>query len=149
MKKIISRIENWLLIIPGIFTLVEVMFFGDSTFDLHLHDTYFVVAHFYIGIAFFVLNLIPFSCHLLIRIKRKGNKKILFMHVLVTNLLLTCFFILSNTKLIQSKKDYDFSSWKAYRQFENLSSALILAFLIIQLLFILYTVVKLLNKKSN
>jgi len=51
MKLFLSRVENWLLIIPAILLVIEELFFKGSLFDLHFHDTYIVIGGFYIGTA--------------------------------------------------------------------------------------------------
>ncbi len=157
MKKILLRIENWLLIIPIIFIAIEKIFFGVSSFDVHLHDTYFVIANIYLGILIFILALIPFLCHFLLRTKKMGNRKILLGHVVITVLLIlvfyfSIFFINSSTNQIMPRRYYDFSSWESYGQFGGLSyylSTAIFAFIVLQLLFIAYTVVMLIVKKNK
>ncbi len=152
MKRIILRIENLLLIIPGVLALGEVILMRDSVFDLHLHDTYFVIAHFNIWIFFFVLNLVPFCCHLLLRMQYKANKGLPIIHVLITSILLVCFLIFSMNKIGEPRRYYDLSYWESPGQLVGPINDLIITFsifIIIHLLFILYTIIKLLSIKAS
>jgi cytochrome c oxidase subunit 1 len=150
MKNFFLRVENWLLIIPAILLVVEKLFFGAAVFDLHLHDTYFVISGFYIGLGMFVVVLIPYLCHLLLRLHHKRNRRILVVHVMATVLLLLFLFIAVRQNNETPNRYYDFSNWESFQQFERLNYYLgiaVLAFTGMQLLFILYTIVKLIAKK--
>lgn len=152
MKNIIFRIENLLLILPGILALGEAIFMGDSTLDLHLSDTYFVIAHFNIWIFFFVLNMVPFGCHFLLRMKNKTNKWLSFIHVLLTCISLLCFLVFSINKAGQPRRYYDASYWESPGQLVGPINDLIITFsvfIMLHLLFILYAIIKLLFKKAS
>jgi heme/copper-type cytochrome/quinol oxidase subunit 1 len=74
MKRFLLRTENWLLIVPVIITIIEKLFFNTRAFDIHLHDTYFVIANFYIGILLFLSVCIPYLFHFLLRRKGVGSR---------------------------------------------------------------------------
>jgi heme/copper-type cytochrome/quinol oxidase subunit 1 len=152
MKKIFLQTENWLLIVPVIITIIEKLFFNTSAFDIHLHDTYFVIANFYIGILLFISVCIPYLFHFLLRRKGVGSRGILLSHVVVTIMLLFFFFVsfrLQHNDM--PRRYYDFSSWKVYGPiYDLLISWLgfgVLVFVIVQLLFIIYGVVRVIAKK--
>jgi len=150
MRNLFLRIENWLLMIPAILLVIEKLFFGTVVFDLHLHDTYFVISGFYIGMGMFVVVLIPYLCHLLLRLQHNRNGKILVGHVIATVLLLLFLFIAVRQNGGAPNRYYDFSSWESFQQFGGLNYYLaiaVFAFIIIQLLFTLYTIVRLIAKK--
>lgn len=154
MKKTIFRIENLLLLVPVFLALYEAIFMADSTLDLHLQDTYFVIAHFNIWILFFSLNLIPFCCHLLLRIKSKANRPINFTHVIVTCGLMTGYLLSSVDSISklgeQPRRYYDFSNctsaWQVVGH-ANYMTIIFFAFTLIHLLFIIYAIIKLLSNK--
>jgi heme/copper-type cytochrome/quinol oxidase subunit 1 len=155
MKTVFLRIGNWLLIIPIALIIIEKIFFAAYSFDIHLHDTYFVIANIYLGILIFILALIPFLCHLLLRTKITGNRNILLAHVVLTVLLLLFFyfyrfFIGSTTNQIKPRRYYDFSDWGSAEQGGGLNNYLLIAvfiFIVLQLSFMVYTIVKLIIKK--
>ncbi|WP_460551392.1 hypothetical protein [Ferruginibacter profundus] len=152
------KIENWLLIVPIILLLVQKIYFTDATVDFHLHDTYFVIAGFYFGIAILLFCWILYLCHFSLRARKSGSKKILRAHVISTVLLLVFFFIcdflvpLWNASPMKPKRYYDYTSWDAFRQYNVISlwfAAMFVVFLVIQVLFILYTIVRLLVKNKS
>jgi cytochrome c oxidase subunit I len=157
VKKIFLQIKNWLLIIPIVLIIIEKIFFGAYTFDIHLHDTYFVIANIYLGVFTLIIVCIPYLCHLLLRTKKAGNRKILLAHVVITVLLLLFFyfcrfFINNSTNQIMPRRYYDFSDWESTEQLGGLNNYLSIAvfiFIVLQLLFMVYTIVLLLARKGK
>jgi cytochrome c oxidase subunit I len=152
MEKIFLRIENWLLIVPVMITIIERLFFSAATFDIHQHDTYFVIADFHIGILLFLSACVPWLFHFLLRKKGAGHRSILISHVIATAILLLFFFVsfrLQNNGM--PRRYYDFSSWELHWQQYNLFTQwlgfAVLAFVVMQLLFMVYAVVRLASKK--
>jgi len=146
------RIESWLLIIPFLLLLIEKFLFSNSALDFHLHDTYFVISGFHFGIVILLFCWILYLCHFSLRARKSGNKKILAAHVNATLLLLIFFFIFNfivpgwTNAPMKPRQYYDYSSWQSFYQYDGTSiffTVLILAFIVIQLLFILYTIIRL------
>lgn len=150
MKKFLLNSENWLLIIPILFTLIEWYFYPAAAIDIHLHDTYFIIANFYIGILMLFIVLLPYLCHAFLRITNKQNKLILITHIVLNSLLLIAMPLLMQLPQGSPRRYYDFSNWESVKQFENLNyylAIIIISFIIIQILFVLYAMVRLAIKK--
>jgi heme/copper-type cytochrome/quinol oxidase subunit 1 len=150
--KFLLKAENWLLIVPIFITIIERLFFSAHTFDIHLHDTYFVIANFHIGILLFLSACIPYLFHFLLRRKGFGSRGVLLSHVVVSIKLLLFFFV--SFKLPHNdmpRRYYDFSSWELYKpQYDLLTRWLgfaVLAFVVIQFLFIVYAYIKLIARR--
>ena len=156
MKRFLLRIENWLLIVPIILLLIEKICFPNAAFDLHIYDTYLVIAAFHFGIIILLFCWILYLCHFSLRARKSGNKKILNTHVIATLLLLSLFFLWDflppewNISPMKPRRYYDYSSWQSFRQFDGTNiyiGILCLGFVLIQILFILYTIFRLIVKK--
>lgn len=151
MKTLFLRIENWLLIILTVLLAIEKIFFSTAAFDLHLHDTYFIISSFHIGIGVSVILILPYLCHFLLRLQHKRNRNVLTSHVIATIILLLLLFIAVKQNADAPRRYYDFSNWESAQQFEGLNDYLtiaVLAFIIIQMLFVLYTLVRLMIKNK-
>jgi len=149
MKKVFTRIENYLLITPVILLIIEWILVEESVLDIHLHDTYFVIPGSSLLILILLLLVIPYFCHILLKPK---VKPIRIIHLISTIVLIVAFLI--SLKLIPTnpRRYYDFSSWNAYKQFgifNSLTDLTLIAFLIVQLLFITYTIMRLLLNRKN
>lgn len=136
MKKFFTTIENWLLIIPLLIWLLEKTIVGYSTLDVHLHDTYFVFSNTSFGVMFLIAVIVPFGCHIILRTKSKGNRRLLLSHVLLSCLLCLVIIILFHYSIKSS---------------DGLSGILfsIIIFMLLQLWLLLYTVFKLFSKSNT
>jgi heme/copper-type cytochrome/quinol oxidase subunit 1 len=152
------RIESWLLIVPIILLLIQKICFPDTSVDFHLHDTYFVIGTFYFGITILLFCCILYLCHFSLRARKSGSKKILTVHVIVTVLLLIFFFVchffvpLWKASPMKPRRYYDYSSWEGFQQYDVTSrwfAVMFVVFVIIQVLFILYTIVRLVVKNKS
>ena len=156
MKRFFLRIENWLLIAPFILLLIERSFFAGESVDFHFHDTYIIIPGFYIGIALFLFCWIPYLCHFSLRRRKKGDKRILAIHVITTVLLLSALFAYNlidpggKSSTMKPREYYDYSSWQSYRQFNDADiwfAIMFFGFVFIQILFMLYASIRLISKK--
>ncbi len=90
-------------------------------------------------------------------VQKKGNRKILLAHVVITALLLlffyfSRFFISNSTNQFMPRRYYNFSDWESSEQLGGLNNYLsiaVLIFIVLQLLFIVYTIVLLLARKGK
>ncbi len=151
MKRIITTTENWLLILPLLIWLVETTVTGTSSLDIHLHDTCFVFANISIGLIFLAMSVLPFICHLLVC--SNVNKKLLFWHVLLSCSLMTVFFCCGHFFSYNGlggmpRRYYDYAHWNDYflSASEVFIVSLMLFYFMLQLLLLLYTVIRLIKK---
>ncbi|MBN8858892.1 MAG: cbb3-type cytochrome c oxidase subunit I [Sphingobacteriales bacterium] len=119
------------------------IFLGNSTLDLHLHDTYFVIAHFHIvmGVSAF-MGMFAGVYHWFPKMYgRYMNNTLGYIHFWVT---LVCAYVIFWPMHYEGfagmpRRYYDYAGWESFKQFVELnrviSFAAILSFLV-QLLFV-------------
>lgn len=159
MKKFFTTRENWLLIIPIFFWLLENTVIKSPVLDLHLHDTYFVIGN--VSFVMLYMSLIPFLCHVALRVKNNGNKKLLGTHVLISCLCLIALYAFllyqswsnSNGMSGMPRRYYDYSTWDESTEGLNfVMTGIILSimlYVLLQLWLLLYTVFKLFSKSNT
>ncbi|WP_103071637.1 hypothetical protein [Aquimarina sediminis] len=65
--------------------LLVIFFSGDSTLDINIHDTYFVIEHAYISyLVSITLGLIGLGYWIMIKLNRKLSKTLIAIHELLT-----------------------------------------------------------------
>lgn len=119
------------------------IFLGNSTLDIHLHDTYFVVAHFHIvmGVASF-FGMFAGVYHWFPKMYgRYLNNTMAYIHFWVTIIgAYLIFWPMHYEGLAGMPRRYlDFSSWASFNQFEGLNRFIsIVSFIVfaVQLLFV-------------
>jgi cytochrome c oxidase subunit I len=119
------------------------IFLGNSALDLHIHDTYFVVAHFHIvmGVASMfgmfagIYHWYPkmFGRHL--------NNTLAYIHFWVTMIGAYCIFWPMHYQGLAGmpRRYYDFSNWESFKIFDGLNEFISVVALIVfatQLLFV-------------
>ncbi|MFT3748226.1 MAG: cbb3-type cytochrome c oxidase subunit I [Agriterribacter sp.] len=119
------------------------IFLGNSTLDLHLHDTYFVIAHFHIvmGVSAF-MGMFAGIYHWFPKMYgRYMNNTMGYIHFWVT---MVCAYVIFWPMHYEGfagmpRRYYDYSGWESFKHFVELnkviSFAAILSFLV-QLMFV-------------
>ncbi|MFT3704212.1 MAG: cbb3-type cytochrome c oxidase subunit I [Agriterribacter sp.] len=119
------------------------IFLGNSTLDLHLHDTYFVIAHFHIvmGVSAF-MGMFAGIYHWFPKMYgRYMNNTLGYIHFWIT---LVCAYVIFWPMHYEGfagmpRRYYDYSGWESFKHFVELnrviSFAAILSFLV-QLMFV-------------
>lgn len=156
MKKLFTTRENWLLIVPLIIWLLEKAIVGYSTVDINVHDTYFVFTNTSFGTIFLFVIIIPFGCHMILRMNSNGSQRLLYWHVLLSCslciLLVVIFhyrinFLKSNA--IAPRQYYDSMAWENpashYIFFQTVIALLVLIYVLLQIGLMIYTLIKLLR----
>ena len=119
------------------------IYVGNSTLDIHVHDTYFIIAHFHIvmGVSAF-MGMFAGIYHWFPKMYgRHMNNTMGYIHFWIT---LACAYIIFWPMHYEGfagmpRRYYDYSNWESFKQFVELnrviSFAAILSFLV-QLLFL-------------
>lgn len=153
MQNVFRPGANWLLIIPLFFAVTERLFNYAGTTDLHLHDTYFVIADFHIWIFFLLLNLVPFGCHAVLRQRGTKSNTFLLMHIVVALLCNVLLFVIFKTAATGLPRRYfDAAEWDANQQAgmaDQLTAIFVLLLLLIHVLLVIYTLYTLLKKRKT
>jgi cytochrome c oxidase subunit 1 len=119
------------------------IFLGNSALDIHLHDTYFVVAHFHIvmGISAF-FGMFAGVYHWFPKMYgRMMNKTLGYIHFFITFIGAYVIFWPMHYEGVAGmpRRYYDFSSWQSFSQFGDLNKMISIAAIIVffaQLLFV-------------
>ncbi len=119
------------------------IFLGNSALDIHLHDTYFVVAHFHIvmGVASF-MGMFAGVYHWFPKMYgRYLNNTLAYIHFWVTLIGAYLIFWPMHYQGLAGmpRRYYDFSNWESFKQFGGLNEFISLVAMIVfaaQLLFV-------------
>lgn len=119
------------------------IFLGNSALDIHLHDTYFVIAHFHIvmGVASF-FGMFAGIYHWYPKMYgRYLNNTLSYIHFWVTLIGAYCIFWPMHYEGLAGmpRRYYDFSSWESFKMFGSLNEFISFVSIIVfsaQLLFI-------------
>ncbi|GBL35933.1 alternative cytochrome c oxidase subunit 1 [Filimonas sp.] len=119
------------------------LFLGNSALDIHLHDTYFVVAHFHIvmGISAF-FGMFAGVYHWFPKMYgRFMNNTLGYIHFFITFIGSYVIFWPMHYEGIAGmpRRYYDFSAWESFKQFADLNQMISVAAIIVflaQLLFV-------------
>ncbi len=119
------------------------LFLGNSALDIHLHDTYFVIAHFHIvmGISAF-FGMFAGVYHWFPKMYgRFMNNTMGYIHFFITFIGSYVIFWPMHYEGVSGmpRRYYDFSSWESFNQFGDLNKMISIAAIIVflaQLLFV-------------
>lgn len=147
MKKLLNT--PFIFIFTGFTILVVGLIFFQSTLDINLHDTYFVIAHvhiaLYLCLLFLAFSLIYFIFN---KLKKPLNKSLAIIHYIFT-ILTIILLVFSSTDSYNHIKRYTgdnpFDSEFSIKPFILFLS---LTFIIAQIIFIFNIVWTLLKKKK-
>jgi heme/copper-type cytochrome/quinol oxidase subunit 1 len=137
--------EYFLLFNSSLILLIIGFLVGEETFDINVHDTYYVIANCHLYWLFSSLLFIIFIFYFLLNIiKIELNKIISKIHIFGTIisiiLLIFPYFIFDKTK-----------DFPLYDSFEYINTVLILSFLVLlflQLLFLINIVLSIIKKNE-
>lgn len=136
----------YLLLFTSLIFLLLGLFFGEGTLDINVHDTYFVIAHSYIFMLFFLILFFFFTIYFSFDKGKMNLIKILYkIHVFGTLISVLGVFFPYSFFFYSTK----FSLFD-YPGFINICITIsFLLFLFLQLLFIINIFVSLINKVKS
>lgn len=132
------KIENWLLL--PVLILFVASFFVTSTLDVHLHDTYFVIAGLSLLRFLAGLLLILFGLYKTIRNRhQKISYAFAVPHILIT-VFLTGLFVIPSAIVpsVLERKYLDYSNWNTFQSLYNRESIIIISYFLVQVIFGIY-----------
>jgi cytochrome c oxidase subunit I len=156
MSKYLLRVENILLIFPLLlFVFSGNIFNSDSALDIHLHDTYFVISYASLFYPCFVLLLLPYLLHGVLRLMNKWGSRFCYFHIFATAgvllLIIASFYYSLHSGIAATPRRYfDMSGWESFLFYAGTQKAVvvpIITFLSLQLLFFFYMLVQPIRKK--
>jgi heme/copper-type cytochrome/quinol oxidase subunit 1 len=139
-----KKIEN-VLILPILVLLVLMFLPGTSTIDVHLHDTYYVIAFGHLIKWFLYWLVVVFILYTIIRYRHKRvNTRWAISHIVISFLLIGLVGFLAYA-IYNKPRDYvsyveEWGKWRLYNQMIGFA---MLAFLINQIVFLIYFVTRL------
>jgi len=137
------KIENWLLL-PAFILLFRSIIEPLQSFDIHLHDTYFV----FDGVSLLRFPayalLIIFGMYKTVRHRHENIDPVFALPHIVITILLTGVLLFPSTT---GKRYVDFTNWSTigFMQWNVLS---FVAYLLVQVIFLGYFVVQLIRKPA-
>jgi len=150
LKSILFRRENWLIVIPIILLFSSNIFIGNSTIDIHLHDTYYVIRTLHVVGWILLLVVLPYLCHAFLRLNKSGRKTIMNAHIYLTQFsyIAALLILILMTLSLKRNDSYSFESWNKISTGQYLFAAVLVIYLLTQVLFFLYFLVMIFRGKQ-
>jgi len=153
--KIKKKPYNLLLLIGLLLILTSLFLFDKyNTVDIHLHDTYYIIAHTHIfwllaGIALFSWTLY------LLTFKMLYSNTLTWVHIIITGLtlILLSFSSFLNNGVLSSmpRGYYKYNAWNSLNRNDNWTKAIVIAIILLlagQIVFIINFLVGILKRKT-
>ena len=123
-----------LLLLAGLSLLISALIPTDQTLDIHVHDTYFVIAHSSLYWVFAIFTYFLWGVYVLARNTLFSNW-LTWFHVVIT-LLTVAFFIC--LPFFGNLPGYiDVSSWLSFNKFQRVLASIALLFIVAQLMLVM------------
>ena len=150
-----KKIENLLLLLPLLLIVVGEIFIANSTIDIHLHDTYYVVSPIPMALRFTGWLIILFILYKVIR-KRHGsiNNKWAIPHILISTIFIgiILFSYLFNPvprRFLSNSPETVMQVATAYQRYNQLLIVSSIIFLSAQVIFLLYFITMMIKPRPS
>jgi heme/copper-type cytochrome/quinol oxidase subunit 1 len=145
-----------LLLWTGLFLVLTSFFIlkQNNSVDIHLHDTYFVIAHTHVFWLLAIVALIVWILYLLTN-KILYSKALTWTHIIITMLTLLLFALnlFFDNCFINPvpRRYYDYSNWNSFNNYTTLTKAIgisIFVLLLGQFIFVINFIMGLFKRKA-
>jgi cytochrome c oxidase subunit I len=147
-----NRIARHLTLFPEILLLLAAailpLLLLNTTMDIHLHDTYFVIAGWMASIPFCSMLVMAFVLHSILVKRNRRSKTVAWSHSLSS---LVCLIMLAIV-MVNVNRGSAGTNWDDFDRFNSLyklSSVIIITFFIIQGVFVIYFIVRMMRSGRN
>jgi hypothetical protein len=135
------KIEIFLLAGPVLLLVPQWLFFRGVTIDVHFHDTMILIPVFQVLAGIFLIQVLYFFMHRILRSLKKRNVYVCSIHVVGTGffLLLTCIPIFIFSRPPHEESPYELIRYVLLRErFNWVGTFSLIVFVSLHILFLLY-----------
>ncbi len=147
-----------LLLLTAVLILIASFFAFDQTFDIHLHDTYFIITTTHSFWVIIILLLIFWTLYLLTK-RFLFSKVLTWLNVVIlvaTSVFLVVISFYSNSYYNglagMPRRYYDYNSWDTFILYNNMTKGVLVTILLLilgQIIFIVNIVIGLFKKYTG
>jgi hypothetical protein len=143
-----KKIEN-VLLLPVLVLIVLIFLTGNATLDIHLHDTYYIIAYSQLVKWFLYWLVVVFILYTVIRYRHKRvNTVWAVTHISITIVLIALNWYLVVSPGFEGSGEganiaYNMAAFRKWELYNQWSIVTMLAFLLTQIIFLVYFVTRL------
>jgi hypothetical protein len=147
-KQVSSRLENLLMIVPAIVLVLANLLIKSAQLDSYYSNTYFSFSFGNVSFFSWALLIVPFILHLFLKQQNAGSQSIISLHIILSLILLVSvlftYQIYTPTNAITNGSFWGIPFQRQWMEATFSTYALLLSQFLLQLVFSIYALVKLL-----